>query len=80
MQVVELLSALAHGKRPIAVVATIHQPSIKVFNMFERVIAIGMNSKIVYDGTPGELAGTMNMVGLDVPKMSSPADFLIEVS
>ena len=56
-QIVENLRDLTQHKRnPMAIVATIHQPSARVFNLFHNVYVISHNGQAIYHGPPGNLA------------------------
>lgn len=75
-----MLSNLTKGKEPIAVVATIHQPSIKVFNLFEKVYIISHQGRCIYDDSPLALVDHLSSHGVEMPKKYSPADFIIEIA
>lgn len=79
-----------------AVVATIHQPSIKVFNCFTQLYLLSYHGlqliwlthviysthvgKCIYDGAPQNLTQHLASHGTDVPRLYNPADFVLEVA
>lgn len=66
--------------QPMAIVSTIHQPSAKVFRMFDLVYLLGKTGHMAYSGPPDELVSTVREVtGLECPKYSNPSDFMIEL-
>lgn len=80
-QVVEMLSNLTlRSEHPIAIVMTIHQPSIKVFNLFQMVYVISLQGKCIYERQPQDLVNYLSELGMQMPKAYSPADFLIEIA
>ncbi|RWS28971.1 ATP-binding cassette sub-family G member 1-like isoform X2 [Leptotrombidium deliense] len=79
-QTVELLRTLAEQTPPIAIIATIHQPSAKVFNLFHRVYVLSVLGKCIFNGAPTKLLPWLNSFGLTSPEYYNPADFIIEIS
>ncbi len=63
-----------------AVVATIHQPSATVFNLFNNVIVMSNEGNCIYQGPPEQLVPTLSLVGLQMPNFYNPADYIIEVA
>ncbi|XP_054157149.1 ATP-binding cassette sub-family G member 1-like [Oppia nitens] len=72
--------ALTKQRKPIATIATIHQPSARIFQLFDRVYILSNTGVCVFDGPPQELPQTLSLVGLSVPNYYNPADFIIEVA
>lgn len=67
-------------KQPMAIVSTIHQPSAKVFKMFDLVYLLGKTGLMAYSGAPEDTVSTIrDITGLECPKYSNPADFMIEL-
>ena len=65
---------------PMSIVCTIHQPSAKVFQMFDSVYLLGKTGHTAYSGPPRDLVPTISAVtGLECPKYSNPSDFIIEL-
>lgn len=49
--VIEIIRAMAHNK---LVMVTIHQPTARVFQMFQKVLLLDKGGKVVFFGTPHE--------------------------
>ena len=62
-QVIKAALFLTKQRKPIATVATIHQPSGKIFNMFDKVYVLSNNGNCIYEGPPQELAQTLSLIG-----------------
>lgn len=50
--IMEILRALSHNK---IVLVTIHQPSSKIFQMFQKAVLLDKGGKLVFFGTPSEM-------------------------
>ncbi len=50
--VMEIIRAMAHNK---IVIVTIHQPSSKIFQMFNKAMLLDRGGRMVFFGTPGEM-------------------------
>lgn len=50
--VIEILRSLAHNK---IVIVTIHQPSSKLFHMFDKAVLLDRGGRLVFHGTPSEM-------------------------
>lgn len=57
---------------PLAIVMTIHQPQVKIFNLFQHVYVMSAMGDCIYDGKPGNLVNTV----ADTCKLLPPADDL----
>lgn len=76
----EVLDKSVLTEQPMAIVSTIHQPSAKVFKMFDLVYLLGKTGLMAYSGTPDDVVSTIrDVAGLECPKYSNPADFIIEL-
>jgi hypothetical protein len=74
------LTQQMQSKNPIAVVATIHQPSARVFNLFDHVYVISFDGQCIFQGSPANMIQQLANVGLNCPQFHNPADFIAEVA
>ncbi|XP_054741613.1 ATP-binding cassette sub-family G member 4-like isoform X1 [Anastrepha obliqua] len=75
-KVLELCKHLAQRGRTI--ICTIHQPSARLFQLFDQVYILG-SGKCVYQGCPNKLMPFLESVNLPCPLYHNPADFIIEL-
>lgn len=64
---------------PMSIVTTIHQPSAKVMDMFDRVYLLAAGGRLAFNGTPSEIIPTLEAVDSACPPFYNPIDHMIEV-
>jgi hypothetical protein len=66
-------------KRNLACLMTIHQPSWKIFSLFDNVILLTRGG-IFYSGPPKEASAYFERLGMPTPEGSNPADHFINIA
>ncbi|KAJ2716673.1 hypothetical protein H4R19_000508 [Coemansia spiralis] len=75
--VVELVKEVARDQQ-MAALMTIHQPSARIFNAFDRVILLSQG-RLVYFGSPVAAADYFAGLGHPCPVHENPADYYIDL-
>lgn len=68
------------GKLAPAIVATIHQPSYDLFEMFDSIYLLSRNGCNIYHGPPDEILDYFEKFGFEKKTNVNPADYAIEIS
>lgn len=77
-KVVELLREEA--QRGMTILATIHQPSSQVFNLFDKVLVLTSHGQVAYYNTPQEAPKFFSAMGIQLSKYKNPADELLKLA
>lgn len=76
--VTHMLMDLCHTDH-MTVIATIHQPSSKIFRMFSRILVL-VSGHVAYFGTPTAIVEYFHSIGYPLPyQQYNPADFVLDV-
>lgn len=77
---VQLLRDLATQPGGPAVLATIHQPSADILELFHRVYLMSRHGSCLFYGPPGQITDYLAGYGLQAPDYCNPADYALEVA
>jgi len=79
-QLISTLNELTKQTEPVAIIATIHQPSARLFNLFNAVYIMSYDGQCIYHGPPQRMLGLLSQYGLNCPNFHNPSDFILEVA
>ncbi|KAG8177828.1 hypothetical protein JTE90_021160 [Oedothorax gibbosus] len=77
LQCIQLLKSIAQEGR--TVVCTIHQPSARIFEIFDRLYMLA-EGQCIYRGSTKDLIPFLAQQGLSCPQYHNPTDFATEVA
>ena len=75
LDVCRLLAAIAHNGR--TVICAIHQPSKRVFEMFDRFLLLN-HGRVVYFGKIADSVRYFSTLGFIMPENENPPNFFME--
>ncbi|OTF77390.1 hypothetical protein BLA29_003847 [Euroglyphus maynei] len=79
-QIMNDLKSLTKRRKAIAILATIHQPSQRIFALFDNLIILSREGSILFQGHPNNLAQILENIGLQCPMYTSLSDYILEVA
>lgn len=65
-------------KKGITIVSTLHQPSQKILQMFDKILIL-VDGKMVYDGDPKHMADRIKEFNFKIPKGQPPLEHFLEI-
>merc|ERR1712072_674106 len=74
--IADFMQQLARSQ-DVIIACTIHQPSAKIFNGFDRLLLLSGGS-VAYSGKVSDIGGYFRGLGIELPVQENPADFLLE--
>lgn len=63
-----------------AILATIHQPSPRIFSLIDNLILLSCEGTIIFQGHPNNLNKTFQYFNITWPLYTSQSDFALEVA
>ena len=76
LEVMEVARILARQNK--TVITTIHQPSFAILDCFDNIITL-LKGDIIYWGPPRGIPKYFADIGLVMPAMTNPADFMMKI-
>ena len=77
--IVQCLRNLAAGPRRTTLICSIHQPRADVFQLFDKVLLLGLGGRPVYFGLVRDMVKYFGELGHHCPLASNPADFFVDL-
>lgn len=63
-----------------AIICSIHQPSARVLNRFDKIYVLSFDGRCIFQGSPSILLEFLSIFNLECPSYHNPADFIIEIA
>jgi ABC-type multidrug transport system ATPase subunit/ABC-type multidrug transport system permease subunit len=63
-----------------AIICSIHQPSARVLNKFDKIYVLSYDGRCIFQGSPSILLEFLSIFELECPSYHNPADFIIEIA
>ncbi|XP_054161017.1 ATP-binding cassette subfamily G member 4-like [Oppia nitens] len=80
LQCVTLLRKLSRNEEPIAIAASIHQPTARILSCFDHLYILSLEGKCIYNGPSSKLLDYLNSFDLQCPQYHNPADYITEIA
>lgn len=77
---IRMLNQLTRSKPSVAIMLSIHQPGIKVWQTFDMAYVLARGGRPVYQGSPDHLTTLLSQFDLHCPQYTNVADYIIEVA
>lgn len=79
VSLIKLLRTIAVDQG-MAVLITIHQPSLKIFHLFDHVYALSKFGKCIFEGPPTSLNQYLHKHKLEISTLETPFDHLMDIA
>ena len=80
LQCVSLLRKLSRNEEPIAIAASIHQPTARILSCFDHLYVLSLEGHCIYSGPSSNLIEYLNGFDLICPQYHNPADYITEIA
>ncbi|CAG2105000.1 unnamed protein product [Medioppia subpectinata] len=80
LQCVTLLRKLSRNEDPIAIAASIHQPTARILSCFDYLYVLSLEGHCIYNGPSTQLLQYLNRFDLTCPQYHNPADYITEIA
>lgn len=80
LQCVSLLRKLSRNESPIAIAASIHQPTARILALFDHLYILSLEGQCIYNGPSSQLIEYLNSFDLICPQYHNPADYITEIA
>lgn len=79
LSLIRLLHKLCQSNN-LAILASMHQPSAKILQLFHKIYLLSFDGRLIYYGSYANLTNHLIEYGLHCPAYHNPADFAIEIA